>query len=429
MKKKIIQAFFILTFTTAISKIFNIINRIILSRMLGEQGFGLYMLIMPTLGLWITLSQLSVPSAIFKLIADPQYKNKKVMSAGFSITAITTFIMMLIFTFFSPFIATFMLKNTDAIMPLKSLIIFIPLTSISAIIKNYFLGRQKHHIIAKTQISEEIVRLSATIAFLYFFTDYPVPVLVTFAFIAMSLGELASIIHLLFYTKLHRQKKIFDFSKPYLYHDFFKISVPLTGSRLLHSIAGFLEPIIITDSLLKLGYLPQQIQIDYGMMSGYVMSLITIPTFFTTVIYRILLPIFLEHIHNRQKTLKYLYTGLLVCFLIALPFTFIFYFFPEQCLMLLYKTTSGAEYLKYLSIPFILYYLQTPLNALLQALDKNKSMFCISIIECVAEVLLLIVLTPRFKILSMGVTLLIGIVITLLLSVSVIYSELFHNKE
>lgn len=426
MKKKTIQAFFILSFTTALSKIFNIINRIILSRLLGGEGFGLYMLIMPTLGLWITLSQLSIPSAIFKLIADPQYKNKKVMTTGFFITTITTCLMMLLFTIFSPFIATNMLKNADTLLPLKSLILFIPLTSLSAVIKNYFLGRQQHKVIAKTQITEEVSRLAFTIAFLMIFTDYSMPILVTLAFVAMSLGELASVLHLLFYVKPRRKREMFDFSEPHLYYDFFRISLPMTGSRLLHSVAGFLEPIIITTILLSIGYQSTQIQLEYGMMSGYVMSLITIPTFFTTVIYRILLPIFLEHLDNRKTTLKYLYTGLFVCFLIALPFTFIFYFFPQQCLSFLYNTTSGWQYLKYLSIPFILFYLQTPLSALLQALDKNKTMFYISVAECVMEVILLIVLTPQFKILAMGITLLIGICITLILSAWNVYRALFH---
>lgn len=427
MKKKTIQAFFILSFTTALSKIFNIINRIILSRLLGGEGFGLYMLIMPTLGLWITLSQLSIPSAIFKLIADPQYKNKKVMTTGFFITIITTCLMMLLFTIFSPFIASNMLKNTDTLLPLKSLILFIPLTSLSAVIKNYFLGRQQHKVIAKTQITEEVSRLAFTIAFLMIFTEYSIPVLVTLSFVAMSLGELASVLHLLFYVKPRKRNEMFDFSEPHLYYDFFRISLPMTGSRLLHSVAGFLEPIIITTILLSIGYLPAQIQLEYGMMSGYVMSLITIPTFFTTVIYRILLPIFLEHLEDKRRTLKYLYTGLFVCFLIALPFTFIFYFFPQQCLSLLYNTTSGWEYLKYLSIPFVLFYLQTPLSALLQALDKNKTMFYISVAECVIEVILLIVLTPKFKILAMGITLLIGICITLILSAWNVYRSLFSH--
>ncbi|MFR1450118.1 MAG: oligosaccharide flippase family protein [Beduini sp.] len=421
MKKKIIQSFFILTFTTGLSKLFNIINRVILSRYLNTQGMGLYMLIIPTLGLWITLSQLSIPSAIFKLIADPKYNNKKVMSTGFFITTLTTILMMFILIIFSPFISSHLLKNSDTLLPLKALILFIPLTSVSAILKNYFMGRQMHKVIAKTQVTEELTRLFITFVFFNVFSNYPTAHLVTLSFLAMSIGELASIIHLLSCIRPFSSTEIKTAYEPSLYLDFFRISLPMTGSRLLHSVTGFLEPVIITTLMLSMGFLPEHIQAQYGMMSGYVMSMITMPTFLTTVLYRILLPIFLENLNNKTKLLKNLYIGLFICFLISIPFTFAFYFFPENCLSLLYKTTAGAGYLKYLSIPFTLYYLQTPLSALMQALNKNKEMFLMSVLECSLEVILLFVLVPKFHVLSMGLTLLIGITVTLALSSFCIY--------
>ena len=64
-------------------------------------------------------------------------------------------------------------------------------------------------------------------------------------------------------------------------------------------------------------------------------------------------------------------------FLISLPFTLIFYLYPEVCLKILNDTTSGATYLKYMCIPFTIFYLETPLSALLQALNKNRLMFAI----------------------------------------------------
>lgn len=429
MKKKTIQSFFILTFTTTLSKIFNILNRIILSHLLGTAGFGLYMLVMPTLGLSITLSQISIPSALFKLIADPHYRNKKVITTGVFLTCITTMIMCLIGFVSFPYIASHLLQNKDALLPLRMLLLFVPLTSISSIIKNYFLGKQQHKIIAKTQITEEVVRLLATIIFLTVFKNKSLSFLVALSFLAMSLGELASIMHLCYYIEIPMTRSIFDFSEPLLYHDFFRISLPLTGSRLLHSLTSFLEPIILTTILVSLGFSMHSIQLEYGMMSGYVMSLITIPTFLTTVIYRLLLPLFLEHKNDTKKILHYFYVGLGVCFLIALPFTFMFYFFPETCLSFLYHTTQGASYLKYLSVPFILYYLQTPLAALMQAYDLNKAMFITSIMECSLEVFLLIVLTPCFKIVSIGITLLLGILTNLILSALCLYFKLFHNKE
>lgn len=428
MKKKTIQSFFILTFSVSLAKLFNILNRMILARQLGEEGLGLYMLMMPTLGLWVILSQMSIPSAIFKLVADKRYNNKKVMISGFIMTMLTTFLFMGFFLLLLPIFPTQILKNENTALPLRALFVFVPLTSLSALLKNYYLGKKMHQVTLKTQISEEVVRLLFTFYFLERFIEATLSFKVALLFIAMALGELASIIHLLFYVKgkVHFQHDTFDI--PY-FHDLFKISFPLTGSRLLHCLTSFLEPIIITRTLLHLGYTSLMIQKEYGMMNGYVLSMITMPTFLTTVIYRLVLPEFLESMHHKKRIRKILFLSLLICLIIALPFTYLFYQYPEICLQLLYKTTHGSFYLKYLSIPFILYYLQTPFNALLQALDKHKTLFFISFIECFLEIILLLILTPHFHILAMAITLLIGIVVTLVLSVLACFHFLFFDKE
>ena len=57
----------------------------------------------------------------------------------------------------------------------------------------------------------------------------------------------------------------------------------------------------------------------------------------------------------------------------------------------------------------------------MQALNKNKEMFLMSVLECSLEVILLFVLVPKFHVLSMGLTLLIGITVTLALSSFCIY--------
>ena len=41
-----------------------------------------------------------------------------------------------------------------------------------------------------------------------------------------------------------------------------------------------------------------------------------------------------------------------------------------------------------MSFPFLLFYLQTPLSTILQAKNKNKVMFIISMIECTLEIIL-----------------------------------------
>ena len=79
MKRKIINSFLILSASTAISKLFSILNRMLLARLLPSDAMTLYLLIMPTLSLCITIGQLGIPSAVFRLVSHPKYNNLKTM--------------------------------------------------------------------------------------------------------------------------------------------------------------------------------------------------------------------------------------------------------------------------------------------------------------------------------------------------------------
>lgn len=80
MKRKLINSFIILSASSAITKLFSILNRMILARQLGQEAMALYILVMPTVSLCITLGQLGIPSAVFRLVANPKYNNKKLSS-------------------------------------------------------------------------------------------------------------------------------------------------------------------------------------------------------------------------------------------------------------------------------------------------------------------------------------------------------------
>ena len=79
MKRKLINSFIILSASSAISKIFSILNRMLLSRLLPLEAMSLYLVIMPTLSLCLTLGQVGIPSAVFRLILHPNYKNYKLL--------------------------------------------------------------------------------------------------------------------------------------------------------------------------------------------------------------------------------------------------------------------------------------------------------------------------------------------------------------
>lgn len=433
MKRKLINSFIILSGSTLISKIFTVINRMLLSRLLNEEGMALYILVIPTLSLCITLAQFSIPSAVFRLISNPKYNNKKVIISASLICFVSCLLIMFSLGTFSHIIAHNFLKQDDALYPLLSLIPFIPLVGISGIIKNYYLGKEDVWTLSIAQLLEEIARILFTYLMIKAFPTLPLTFLVSIAMLAMSVGEITSILYL--YTHLHRKIKVRTPTPAYIkdnfiFKDMMNIALPLTGSRILHACYNFIEPIVLVAILTKLNIDKTEVHLQYAILNGYVVSLLFTPTFFNNVVLRLLLPILNKDIayHHTKALQKHIIYGVIVCLFISIPFTLLFYFFGDYCLLFMYNTKNGYEYLKYMSIPFTLFYLQTPLSATLQALNKNKEMFIMSTLEVILEFIFLLILTPRYHVLSVAIVMLLGLFTTLVLSTYFVYKYAYKNQ-
>ncbi|WRK54803.1 oligosaccharide flippase family protein [Coprobacillaceae bacterium CR2/5/TPMF4] len=83
----------------------------ILARQLSQEAMALYFLVMPTVSLCITLGQLGIPSAVFRLIANPKYNNKKIIISAITISLFAGIIVMSALLFSSQFISHNLLKT------------------------------------------------------------------------------------------------------------------------------------------------------------------------------------------------------------------------------------------------------------------------------------------------------------------------------
>ena len=78
-KEKFIKSTIILIIGGFLTKILGMIIKIIMTRIVGIEGTGLYMLIFPTFALFMTISQLGFPVAISKLVSEDKHNNKNIV--------------------------------------------------------------------------------------------------------------------------------------------------------------------------------------------------------------------------------------------------------------------------------------------------------------------------------------------------------------
>ena len=376
MKKNVfIKSVILLIIGGFITKIISMLIKIVLARLIGTEGMGIYMLISPTFTLLMALAQLGFPVAISKLVAEENKNNKNLV---FSIIPISLFINVIIIVFLifsASYISNNLLNEPRCYYCLICIGLVLPFISISSILRGYFFGKQQMFPHVLSNITEDIVRLIILIIGIPIFLKNGIEYAVAFVVLANIGSELTSILILFFFIPKNFKltKEDLKVNRQNIY-DVFSIGIPTTMSRIIGSIGFFLEPIILTFVLLKCGYSNKFIVNEYGVINGYIMPLILLPSFFTLAISQALIPnISKAHSHGHYNyVFKRIKLAIFFSLLIGVPATIIFELFPQVPMEFIYNTNVGIDYIKAFAPIALLHYIQAPLTASLQAMGKAK---------------------------------------------------------
>ena len=392
MKNAFIKSTIILMLGSLVTKILGFVIKIIFTRIIGE-GINLYSLIMPTYSLLIAITQLGLPYAVSAVMARNNYRGIKIFS---SITPIALlfniFIICLVF-FFAPFLANNLLKNPDAYYPIISICFILPFTTISGILKGYYFGKQNMLPNAISNVFEQLTRFLLLLTLIPFLMRFNIIVAVSGYIITSAISELIQIIIYLFFAPKNLKLTLHDIKPSYeVASSIFGISVPNVSGRLIGNICYFLEPIILTNLLLFVGYSNSFILSEYGIYNAYVIPILTMPSFFTLALNTTLIPEISKNYQNKTHVKKRLIQSLTFSFLIGLVFCIYIFFQGDFILKILYATNKGSEYLRILSIFFPLFYLEGPLMSTLQGLNMSAYTMKVTLIGCIIKLISMAIL-------------------------------------
>lgn len=392
MKEKFIKSTIILIIGGLLTKILGMVIRIVTTRVIGLEGIGLYMLVMPTYSLFITIATLSLPIAISKLVSENTRNNKNVILGIIPIALLFNIIVITILILSSKFISNTLLQNSKLYYPILAMSVTLPFITLSSIIRGYFFGRQKMIPHVTSNLFEQIVRLAMTIIITPYLLKFGIISAVTGLILFNVVSELLSIFILFFFMPKNVKITKNDLKPDYdNVKDLFSISFPTTTGRIISSIGGFLEPIVITFVLLAIGYNNDYITMEYGIISGYVFPMVMLPQFLSGAVSSALLPTISSYnALNMKKAIKRkLYQAISFSLLIGIFFTIIFMIFPELSLKIMFNETEGAKYLFFAAPIFLLTYIQGPIVSTLQAIDEAKIVMSSSLIGVVVKTIVL----------------------------------------
>jgi len=374
-KEKFLISTIILIIGGALTKLLGMIIRIVMTRIVGTEGISLYMLIFPTFSLFMTLSQLGFPIAISKLVAEDNHNNKNVVFSIIPFSLILNIILMLTIIIIAPTLSLNLLKDSRCYYPILAIALVLPFDSLSSILRGYFFGKQKMFPHVFSNIFEQIVRLILIILLIPKILNESLVFAVAGLVAVNVISELSSILILfLFIPKQFTLRR--EDIKPDINNvkEVLRIALPTTGGRLIGSIGYFFEPILLTSAASLANMANANIVTEYGIIEGYVMSLLLLPGFFTNAISSALLPVISNAYSNNKINYvkRKLKQAIKISLLIGLPITIILFIFPEFFLSMIYDTKEGVLYLRLIAPFFLLYYVQAPLSSTLQSINKAK---------------------------------------------------------
>ena len=434
-KQTFLQGALILVAAGLITRLLGFINRIVVARVMGAEGVGLYMMALPTLILAMTITQFGLPVAISKRVSEAdavkdEKKIKRILLVSLAVTGSLSVVFTIGMFMLSPIVAKYFLTDSRAIYPLLAVTPIIPIIAISSVIRGYFQGRQNMKPQAFSQVIEQIVRIGAVIVLTKLFLPYGVQFAAAGAMIAVVLGEFVSLLYML--RQFNLQKR-FKLRKTWTNHlsegrktlnELMTIALPTTGSRFIGSLTYFFEPILVAQSLAIAGLAVAESTKQYGELTGYVLPLLFLPTFLTHALSISLVPSISEaSAKGYVQTIQYrILQSIRLSLASGGVITIVFMIFPVVILTSVYGTGSGSFMLQFMAPFFLLHYIQTPLQASLQALDLARPAMWNTLIGAIIKFIVLVGLSskPEFGIHGVAAAISIGVVVVTLLHLGVL---------
>ncbi len=401
MNKKNNNTFFINTliiiFTNFIVKMLGLINKIAITRLLGTNGMSLYILSFPTIMLFISISGFSLNITISKLVSEAivsrKYSPKKLMKKACLYSFVLSFLVAMIYLIFLKPLTTYFLKNEDLFFPLLAGTPLIMLVGISDGLKGYFTGIKKMNISSFGNLIEQIGRITFSLLFIYIMLPYGIIWATFFCLLSLSFGEICAIIYSLIKIKkypLEDYTNTKNEGKAIL-----AMAIPTTTSRLIGNFTYFLEPIFYTTILSYIGYQVTDIQTQYTILDAYTIPLLTFISFLPFAVSTAMIPSISEAstLHKTYSLHYYIRKSLTFCLIPSIILAINLFLFAKEYMNLIYGTTEGSNYIKYLTFLFICYYLHIPIVAILQASGYAKKVFITSSFIHIIRLILLVILS------------------------------------
>lgn len=441
-KQTFIKGAMILLAAGIINRLLGFVPRIALPRIIGAEGVGLYQLSYPFLAVMITIITGGIPLAVAKWIAEAESRGdharvKHIFRTAMGLTVFLGVIMTAALLLFAPWITSHVLPDARVYRTFLIMTPLLLIIGVSSIYRGYFQGKQNMIPSAASQITETAIRIICSLAFASLLLPRGLEWAAAGAMLGTVVGEIGGLAVLLWKYAGERDRKAITVptadnqpeepvaARTPVLRRLLSLSIPVTASRMVGSLSYLLESIFTARSLAAAGIATGAATAQYGALQGMIIPLLLLPTALTFSLASSLVPSLSEAAArgDRATINKRMHQSMRLALVAGAPFVVVMGLFAEPICRILYNHADIAPMLQLMAPVGIFIYLQAPLQAALQALDKPGTALMNTFIGAVVKLILIVQLAsdPDFGIYGALIAINVNIVlVTALHAISVL---------
>lgn len=430
-KKSFLKGTLILTCAGLLTRLIGFFYRIFLSHTIGAQGMGIYQLLIPLQALVMAITTTGIQTAISRLAAGELALGKQKEARDiFSVSTMFAFLLSctasLLLYRKADFFAVQILKEPRTASLIQLLSFSIPLSTLHTCINSFSFARKKTGMPSFIQLLEQLIRVGITyLLYLIFLSEGReiTPVIAVGGSLAGELGAtLAALLCIGRDFQLHRYTPLRMAQPLHYLRQMFRMSLPLTLNRVLVTLLGSIEVVLIPQQLCTFGLGAEEALSIYGVFTGMAMPLIHFPSTITQSASVMLIPSIAElQALGYRKRIRYVISRTSrYCLMLGIGCFALFFFFGKPLGILLFKSPTAGNYIHTLAFMCPFLYLNATLASILNGLGKPGTCLIHNIIGAGIRIAFVLFAIPKLGIRGYLYGILLGEIILCILHLRVL---------
>lgn len=398
-KSLVLKNAVLITLAGIIAKTIDFSFRAWYSGLLKEEGMGIFSLVMSVFGIVLGLSSAGMGAAVSRLVSIHGSRGNfstahKIVKTAVIAVAAAGLLCTALIAAAADKIALVWLKD---IRCAKCLVYIAPsaiFMGISYCIKGYFYAMRNVLIPASSEFVEQAVKISVITVLVKEWLPKGVEYGCAGVFAGLTVGEMCSCLYLcLWYAAKSRGLSGGNLAeRPLL--SILGLSAPMAISSVAGSLFRMLEDIWIVRGFKKFGMGSEGALSSYGLIHGMAMPLLVFPLTLISSFMALLIPEIskaetsgsLRRITSRVHGVAWFFGMMIFC---------IFFIFPEEISVAVYKSPAAAEYIRPLSVLCPIMIIDTVSNGMLSGMGEQMKLLKYSMADSALRLFMVYFMLPK----------------------------------